>query len=166
MQNCTSMAGYLSRAGLAPLPAGFLKKLPQANTIVANSTRYGTSRVNTLTGVTSNNTAPSAPPTRLIQSSMRNDKPWAPETSARPASPVVTWPGNNAMVDAIFAARGSRPANSRAGKVRKDPPPASAFCTPAANDARTNTSKDHVECISTHLKVVRELRNASNLSHI
>jgi hypothetical protein len=44
---------------------GLRKKLPQANTVVANSTSQGTSRAKIEDGVFSSSRPPSAPPTRL-----------------------------------------------------------------------------------------------------
>src|SRR6476469_7762672 len=45
------------------------------------------------------------------------------------------------MVDVMFAARGSRPASTSAASVTKDPPPASAFCTPAMPPASSTSIK-------------------------
>ncbi len=68
-------------------------------------------------------------------SKARKDSDSAPRTSLRPASPVASWPGNMAIVDVMLAARASMPVRMRAGKVTNEPPPASAFCTPAQSPA-------------------------------
>ncbi len=110
---------------------GFLKKLPQVKRPVANSTSHGTSRAKKLEGVSRSSAAPTAPPARLITTRVRTFSPPAPAIMPRPTQPVVTCPGKSAMVEAMFAARASRPEKMRAGRVTKEPPPARAFWIPA-----------------------------------
>ncbi len=119
---------------------GFLKKLPQANSPVANSTSHGTSRAKKLDGVSNSSAAPTAPPARLMIARVRNFSPPAPKTMLRPTQPVVTWPGNRAMVEAMLAARASSPEKISAGRVTKEPPPARAFCTPAQSATANSRS--------------------------
>ena len=76
-----------------------------------------------------------------INASARKLSRSAPDTSLRPAIPVVIWPGNSAMVLVIFANFGSSPASISAGRVTKDPPPANAFCAPAQSPAKNSTAK-------------------------
>lgn len=83
--------------------------------------------------------APAAPPTRLIAAIVLNDSCPVPSTARRPDQPEATCPGNRATVDVMFANLGSRPLKIRAGRVRKDPPPAMAFCPPAHMAARKIT---------------------------
>ena len=115
-------------------------KLPQANTMVANSTSQGTRCAKKLDGVTSSSTAPQAPPTRLMITSALKDSPAAPVTRLRPVSAVAICAGNRAMVEVMLAARASMPVNISAGRVTNEPPPASAFCTPAHSAARNRTT--------------------------
>src|SRR5215469_6865444 len=115
------------------------KKPPQANTRVAVSTSQGSRRAKKRGGVASSSAAPAAPPARLISNSARNDSRSAPEMSDRLASPVVTWPGNRAMVEVMFAVRASRPERISAGSVTNEPPPASAFWVPAQRPAATSS---------------------------
>ncbi len=68
-------------------------------------------------------------------------RPPAPETILRPTQPVVTWPGNRAMVEAMLAARASSPLKISAGRVTNEPPPARAFCTPAHRATTNSRSK-------------------------
>ncbi len=125
----------------------FLKKLPQVNRAVANSTSQGTRRAKKVEGVSSSRPAPTMPPARLSTTRVRTFSPPAPDSMLRPTQPVVTWPGNRAMVEAMLAARASRPENIRAGRVTNEPPPARAFCTPAHRataNSRSNVSMDSV----------------------
>src|SRR3954471_4347480 len=130
-------------AGIGPsgtVDEGRRAKLPQANIAVANRTSHGTIRAKAAAGVASSRRPPTAPPIRLITNRALNESRCAPLTRARPASPVVTWPGNSATVEVIFAARASSPARMSAGRVMNDPPPASAFCAPAQSPARRSRS--------------------------
>ena len=133
--------------GAAPAAAGEIcawrdeerrKKLPQANTPVANRTRNGTSRSKKLSGVASSSKAPQTPPIRLTTARIRKLRPSAPDTWRRPVNPVATWPGNNAIVEVTLAALAPMPNSRRAGKVMKEPPPASAFWAPATRAATIN----------------------------
>ena len=54
------------------------KKLPQANSAVANRTSHGTRRANRAGGVASRMSAPIPPPTRLIANSVRIVSPGGP----------------------------------------------------------------------------------------
>ncbi len=110
--------------------------MPHANTTVANSTSHGTRCEKIDDGVFSSSSPPSAPPTTLIANNARNDSLPAPCTMFRLAHPVVTWPGNSATVDVMFAASGDIPDRISAGSVTNEPPPASAFCRPAHRPAR------------------------------
>jgi hypothetical protein len=58
---------------------------------------------------------------------------------------VVTWPGNRARVEAILAALASRPVSIKAGRVKKEPPPAKAFCAPAHKATQNKRISDMVE---------------------
>ena len=95
---------------------------------------------NTLLGVAMSRKAPPMPPQKAMIASDRNDSRSAPETSERPARPVVICPGNSAIVDVMLASFGSSPAAISAGRVMNDPPPASAFCTPAHRPAANSRS--------------------------
>jgi hypothetical protein len=133
----------MTPAGIGPsgtVDEGRRAKLPQANIAVANRTSHGTIRAKAAAGVASSRRPPTAPPIRLIANRALNESCCAPLTSVRPASPVVTWPGNSATVEVIFAARASSPARMSAGRVMNDPPPASAFCAPAQSPARRSRS--------------------------
>jgi hypothetical protein len=110
---------------------GLRKKLPHANTTVANKTSHGTRRAKKLDGVTSSSTAPATPPTRLIAIRCVKERLAAPETFLRPVRPVAACAGKSAIVEVMFAARASMPVSISAGKVMKVPPPANAFCIPA-----------------------------------
>ena len=129
-----AMDAALGERCVPPSPSR-LKKLPQANTPVANSTRKGTRRSKKLSGVASNNSAPTTPPTRLITAKALKLRPSAPETWLRPAMPVAIWPGNRATVDVMLAALAPMPNNSNAGNVMNEPPPARAFWAPATTAA-------------------------------
>src|SRR6185312_5308138 len=119
--------------------AGRRRKLPQAKIAVAASTSQGKRRAKKLAGVASSRNAQTTPPARLTANSARNDSRSAPETSRRPARPVVTWPGKRAMVEVMLAARASMPERISAGSVTNEPPPASAFCTPAQSPAASSS---------------------------
>ena len=95
--------------------------------------------MNTDTGVASSSTAPTAPPARLRITSIRTDSPPVECTRLKPDTPVVTWPGKIAIAEVMLAARGSSPLYIKAGKVRNEPPPASAFWAPAMKEAAINT---------------------------
>ena len=75
--------------------------------------------------------APRAPPTRLMTNSLRIVSPVGVPASARPVKPVTSWAGNSATVEVMLAARASMPVSISDGRVTNEPPPASAFCTPA-----------------------------------
>jgi hypothetical protein len=45
--------------------------------------------------------------------------------------PVTSCAGNSATVEVMLAARASMPVSISDGRVTNEPPPASAFCTPA-----------------------------------
>jgi hypothetical protein len=62
-----------------------LRKLPQANTLVANSTSQGTSRAKNEGGVLSSRTAPNRPPMALMISIWRKVSGPTSATSLRPA---------------------------------------------------------------------------------
>src|SRR5271165_2423274 len=134
MKNCMIPA---PRGDRRPSPSfGTLrKKLPQANSAVANRTSQGTRRANTAAGVNKRMTAPSAPPTRLITNSVRIVRPGGVSAPARPVKPVTSCAGNSATVDVMLAARASMPVSISDGKVMNEPPPASAFCVPAQIEA-------------------------------
>ena len=85
-----------------------------------------------------------APPKRLIAASVLRGNAGIPLAVFRPQKPETTCMGNNAMVDVMLAARGSRPAIKRAGKVRKDPPPAMVFVMPAMKKAAVSRILDKV----------------------
>src|SRR6185437_2398997 len=130
----------------APWPIGLgsdgarRRKLPQAKMAVAASTSQGSRRAKKLAGVAKSSSAPTTPPARLITKSARNESRSAPDTILRPARPVVTWPGKRAMVEVMLAARASIPARISAGKVTNEPPPASAFWTPAQRPAARSSN--------------------------
>ncbi len=84
--------------------------------------------------------APSAPPMRLMTASILKVSPAAPATCLRPVQPVASCAGKSATVEVMLAARASMPVSMSAGRVRKEPPPARAFCTPAHN-AAANSSR-------------------------
>jgi len=89
------------------------------------------SLVNTLTGVYKRRNAPETPPKILIRNSCLKLTDPTPPTSLRPAKLDDIWLGKSAIVELIFAANGSNPARSKAGKVINEPPPARAFWIPA-----------------------------------
>src|ERR1700733_10600444 len=60
----------------------------------------------------------------------------------------VNWPGQRATVLVAFAWIGRTPTPSRAGKERKEPPPAMAFRAPARKEARISRA-----CCSVDLPV-------------
>ncbi len=137
MQNCAAAAPpVFSRA---PPSARFGPKLPQANMAVANSTSHGTRRAKIVEGVSSNSSAPSTPPTRLIPTSQPRVSPAAPLEFFQPWMPVAAWLGNSATEDVMLAARASMPVNIRVGRVMKEPPPARAFWHPAHMAAKNST---------------------------
>src|SRR5271163_3632013 len=117
------------------------KKLPQAKSAVANRTSHGTRRANTDGGVASRMSAPIAPPTRLIRTSVLIVRPGGVSASARPVKPVTSWAGNSATVEVMLAARGSMPVSISDGRVMNEPPPASAFCVPAHIAAMKRTTR-------------------------
>jgi hypothetical protein len=87
--------------------------------------------------------APTTPPISEMITSVRKDSPPAPATCARPPQLEVTWPGNSATVDVILAASAVMPVSIKAGRVRKVPPPASAFWMPA----QTATKKRMIKAV-------------------
>ncbi len=108
---------------------------------MANSTSQGTILAKKLDGVSSSKAAPTAPPARLISARVRKLSPLVPRTMSRPTQPVVIWPGNSARVEAMLAARASRPVRISAGRVTNEPPPARAFCTPAQIPTSSRTAR-------------------------
>ena len=86
-------------------------------------------------GVARGMRAPSAPPMRLMTNRLLIVSPGGLCASARPVNPMTTWEGNSATVEVMLAARASMPVSMSAGNVMNDPPPASAFCTPAHSEA-------------------------------
>ena len=80
------------------------------------------------------------PPAKAMMASARNDRRSAPDTSDRPAQPVVIWPGNSAIVEVMLASFGSTPAATSAARVMNEPPPASAFWAPAQSPATSSRS--------------------------
>ena len=134
MKNCAMPVGTGPICAAARL-AGLRRKLPHANIAVANNTSHGTSREKMDDGVFSSSKPPSAPPTTLMPNSALNGSRPAPVTRLRPARPDVTCPGNSATVEVMLAASGDMPDMISAGSVTKEPPPASAFCSPAHRPA-------------------------------
>jgi hypothetical protein len=130
MKNCATLAAPGDRRD-SPADDGLRKKLPQANSAVANSTSHGTRRAKIDGGVARRMSAPRAPPIRLIANSLRIVSPVGVPASARPVKPVTSCAGNSATVEVMLAARASIPVSINDGRVTNDPPPASAFCTPA-----------------------------------
>lgn len=108
--------------------------------MVANITNQGTKRVKKLTGVFSSSTAPTMPPTTLKPNSAHKLSRPTPPANLRPASDEVIWLGNSAMVDVMLADSGFNPANSSAGNVMNEPPPASTFWVPAHKPASATNS--------------------------
>ena len=67
------------------------------------------------------------PPPKEITTRALKESPPAPATCARPLQLEAIWPGNSATVEVILAASAVMSVSIRAGRVRKVPPPASAF---------------------------------------
>src|SRR5271166_111044 len=130
MKNCTTAAPHGGRWA-SPGCGGLRKKLPQANSAVANSTSHGTRRANTLGGVHRRIRAPSTPPIRQMTKRTGIERPGGLSASDRPVNPVTSCAGKSAIVEVMLAARASIPVSISEGRVRNDPPPASAFCAPA-----------------------------------
>src|SRR5208282_483177 len=101
------------------------KKLPQANSAVANRTSQ--MRANTAAGVAKRMTAPSAPPTRLITNSVRIVRPGGVPAPARPVKPLTSCAGNSATVEVMLAARASMPVSISDGKRQGDERAAAAL---------------------------------------
>ncbi len=76
---------------------------------------------------------------RLMTNSVRIVSPLGLSASARPVKPVTSCAGNSATVEVMLAARASMPVSISDGRVMNEPPPASAFCTPAHIEATKRT---------------------------
>jgi hypothetical protein len=76
---------------------------------------------------------------RLMTNNLRIVSPVGLAASARPVKPVTSCAGNSATVEVMLAARASMPVNISDGRVMNEPPPASAFCTPAHIEATKRT---------------------------
>src|ERR1700722_4722201 len=140
MKNCATLAARGDKC--ASPGAGVLrKKLPQAKSAVANSTSHGTRRPKIDGGVARRMSAPRPPPTRLITNNLRIVSPARVPESARPVKPVTSWAGNRATVEGMLAARASMPVSLSDGRGMNEPPPASAFCTPAHIAAMKRTTR-------------------------
>ena len=103
-----------------------------------------------------NRPAPTKPPAS-VQSVSRISNPRSKARSSL-ANPNVPdkYPGNTATALVALAATGGRPAKTSAGKVRKLPPPAIVFKTPAANAAKINTIHSNIDAVL--LKIWRTVR--------
>lgn len=86
-------------------------------------------------GVHKSNRAPSVPPISDAIDKIGSEKPLSFSMSSRRAQAPDKYPGNSARVPVALAASGGTPANTSAGRVRKLPPPATAFNAPAKKAA-------------------------------
>src|ERR1700722_6755015 len=134
MKNCATLAARGDKC-VSPGAGVLRKKLPHAKSAVANSTSHGTRRAEIDGGVARRMSAPRPPPTRLIANNLRIVSPVGVPASVRPVKPVTSCAGNSATVEVMLAARASMPVSISDGRVMNEPPPASAFCTPAHIEA-------------------------------
>jgi hypothetical protein len=107
--------------------------------MVANSTSQGTRAANTELGVHNSSSAPTNPPTRLTTASFVTLTSVTSKTLRRYAQALVKVAGNSATTLDALATMGLRPANSNAGNVTSDPPPASALRAPPRNAVAVRT---------------------------
>src|SRR6516162_1290802 len=105
--------------------------------VAATSSSHGTRRMNVDCGVLSRTRAPAVPPMRPA-TIMGTRRRRFLRTSSRYAATDVTCPGQSATVLVALACTGRIPVPSSAGKDRKEPPPATAFSTPARKAAITS----------------------------
>src|ERR1700722_730609 len=109
----------------------------------APSSSQGTKCRNVFWGVFSNTIAPAVPPSRPAIP-INTASPLFLRTSGQYAATEVNCPGQIATVFVALACTGSIFMLSMAGKDRNDPPPATAFKTPARKVATTS----HTQCQS------------------
>ena len=111
-----------------------------ANMDAATSSSQGTRWRKVVCGVLSSTTAPAVPPSKPA-SPMGQARCRLRPMSCRYAAMDVSWPGQMATVLVALACTGSIFMLSMAGNRRKDPPPATAFNTPARNAATVSQSQ-------------------------
>ena len=97
--------------------------------------------MNVFCGVFSSTTAPAVPPSNPASPISKAARRFL-RTSGQYAATEVSWPGQMATVFVALACTGSMFMPSSAGNDRNDPPPATAFSTPARNAAITS----HTQC--------------------
>ena len=88
------------------------------------SISHGSRRMKLVSDVRTSSTAPTNPPTRLATLSRASHFGGVAASSRRYANMLDSVPGQRTTVLVALATIGVTPANSSAGKVRNDPPPA------------------------------------------
>src|SRR5215203_5676998 len=117
---------------------------PKAKTRVATSSSQGSRASKARCGVASSSRAPAKPPPRLMKRRTRSGTPSKGRKSRRQAQALARVPGSRATVLEALAATEGRPADTMAGMVTKEPPPAAAFIAPASRPAPNRISADTV----------------------
>src|SRR5262245_34872408 len=98
--------------------------------MVANRTRYGTTRANARGGVINSSAAPTRPPATDGPTSMSIHRLLSPSSRLKPNIPPSD-PGHSDTVLVTFAWIGLTPTQIRAGKLTSVPPPATELIMPA-----------------------------------
>src|SRR4051812_30952354 len=110
---------------------------PKVNVAAATSISHGSRRRKLESEVRTKSCAPSSPPATLVSpriTSHCRDVLMSP----RYANVLEIDAGHSASVDVALATTGDTPATMSAGKVRNDPPPATAFSPPPMAAAKNN----------------------------
>ena len=113
--------------------------------MVANPSNHGMTNENTSDGVIKSSTEPRIPPKTDNMIKRKNlDFGTSLNSFANPKAPLK-YPGNTATALVAFAAIVGTPVNTKAGKVKKLPPPAIEFMIPAKNEANiSNISSKNI----------------------
>src|SRR4051794_31456275 len=119
---------------LRPLPscrarferAHAVRRPPNENVAAATNINHGSRRMKLSSDVRTSSSPPRSPPTTLMTPS-RSIHVRPREISSRYASALANEAGHIANVEVAFADTGAMPAYSSVGRVRNDPPPATAL---------------------------------------
>src|SRR5690554_6650748 len=114
---------------------------PKVKASVATSRRSGTIIEKRRFEETINSADPMAAPMIVTQTRSPICRPLNLLSSRLKSSAPPKYPGKTATALVALAATGGTPASTRAGKVRKVPPPASVLSVPASRAATSGTRK-------------------------